>query len=119
MSRPVLEKIAAGETLDDDDIQYAKDRGIAVPGVYAGGVAAEDAMPPSAPGVNPNPVVAPSHIGTAPVEEEVEIVDLDRMTKKELFALAEEKGIDAPKSATKDELISLLSEDVDEEGDQE
>lgn len=38
-------------------------------------------------------------------------MELDKMTVKELKALAEEKGVDVPNGAKKDEIIRLLTEE--------
>ena len=54
--------------------------------------------------------VDPFDDGSEPTPQGVETVELDTLTKRELIALIQAKGLKPPHNATKDELIQFLSE---------
>lgn len=55
----------------------------------------------------------------APVEDATEGIDFDKLTVKELRALAEEKGIEVPANAKKNDIILLFLEPEEAEEDEE
>jgi len=108
----LLKKIAEGTKLTEDELKFASDHAITVPGVEnaPGTVTVHDDFT-----VNPpNPVV---QTGAMPLQEEVVSEDdLQNMRKSELLAFAEENGIDVNKSDTNDELVSKILAALPEEG---
>lgn len=107
MSRDIAAKLAAGEELDEDEIQYARDRGMALPEEYGEG-AADTAFDPTT-----GHVVSSGDFGGPPEEEAAEYSD---MTKADLRAEADSRGLDVASDATKAEIVAALEED-DEAGD--
>lgn len=113
MSRNILEKLANEEELDDDDIAYARDRGIKLPEEYGPGPESmtEESEGPARP---QEPVVQGKDFGP---ESEESADELEQLTKAELKAMAEERGLDVPSGSTKQDIIDLLTgeEPEDEE----
>jgi hypothetical protein len=96
--RPVLAKLAKGESLDDDDVAWARERGIPLPAEYGSQTEAS----------NPDDEES-AELG---LEDDGEVEedgpDLARLSKAELLSMAESKGIDVLQNATKAELIEAL-----------
>ena len=60
-----------------------------------------------------NPVDTPSDLAPQGVDDQPgQTEDFESMTKDELFALLEEKGVNVSSRATKDELVALAKEDA-------
>lgn len=87
--RDVRAKLAKGEELDEDDIKYARERGIELPNDAGVGEDRVRSDSPTSPG---------------------ESVPFDEMTKADLMSLAEQRGIEMHRSWTKDEMIATLEE---------
>ena len=107
MSRNVLEKLANDETLDDDDVQYARDHGIALPEEYG----VDPGMTQVEPGSTPVPVVSGSTYPMAQQESEPGLFltpdQLDLLTVNELTSLADAAEIEV--SGKKADIIDQLS----------
>lgn len=107
MSRNVLEKLANDETLDDDDVQYARDHGIALPEEYG----VDPGMTQVDPGSTPVPVVSGPTYPMAQQESEPGLFltpdQLDLLTVNELTSLADAAEIEV--SGKKADIIEQLS----------
>jgi hypothetical protein len=109
MARDIQGKLAAGETLDDDDITYAMDRGIALPEEYEGAVATMQAERVA--GQPPTPVFQTGAFGFGPsagpgifISED----QLNQLKKKELETLADLLGKDVDMSDSKSDMVAAL-----------
>lgn len=103
MSRDVRRKLASGEELDEADIQYARERGIPLPG--DSGKAASNVPPePVAPQPEPEPEPEkPTETGQ-PLPD-----DLSSLTKPALASIGEQRGLDLdPRRMNKDAMIKAL-----------
>ena len=107
MSRPnILQKVADGEDLTDEELQWAKDHSI--PGVEGATVEVRDDL-----SVNPpTPLVTTGPMGMPAAEEEgTEVVDedyLDSMTKKQLQEFAAQNGIEVSSSMKHGEMVQAI-----------
>jgi hypothetical protein len=111
MARDIAGKLAAGETLDDDDVKYAVDRGIALPEDYDTQVAQFTALPgEGGPIVQTGPAF-PSSAG----QGQVQVVVLDFMTKAELASFAEEYGLEVDQGDTKPEMMKAIAAQLNSE----
>jgi len=111
MSRDVRRKIAAGEELDEADIQYARARGIRIPDPGTSGVAPSEPEPaPPAPEPDAEPILRREPTAAQP---EPEVSDLESLSKKEIAALAEQRGLELnPNRMSKAAMIDAMSADV-------
>jgi len=123
LSRDVLKKLEEGEELDEDDIQYAHDRGIDIGDDYATPIIHDSPNPPT-PIMQTGPAFppGPSNLDALTPEQRDELRDaldaydegpaegLDGMTKAELLQYAEEHGIEANSGMNKDEIKAAINE---------
>lgn len=110
MSRNVPEKIAKGEDLDEDDLIYARDHGIALPPEYE--TELEGGMTQVEPGTTPTPVVSgPAYPQPSRAQTEPGLFltpdQLDSLAVGQLKQLAEAADIEV--SGKKADIISQLS----------
>ena len=112
MSRDVRRKIAAGEELDEADIQYARERGIRIPDPGASDVPvpSNPAPEPPAPEPDAEPTIRREPAAAQPLPE---ASDLESLSKKEIAALAEQRGLELnPNRMSKAAMIDAMSADV-------
>jgi hypothetical protein len=108
MSFPNLrEKIANGDRLTEEEVQAAIERSIPLPDEYDAPAGSFSGKPQAAPGETEGPVVqtGPAYSG-AP-----EPGQLESLTKEELAALGEQRGLDLSMSMKKAEMIEALAEE--------
>lgn len=116
MARDVLRKIAKGTKLDELDVGYARDRGIPLPG---DDIEPVDAVRPVPPVVQTGPAFTGGEgggnepVSGNPLSQPTasDSSDLESMSKSELVALGEQRGLSLKKGMTKTKMIKALSEE--------
>jgi len=120
MSRNVAEKLANDEQLDEDDVQYARDHGIALPEEYG----VDPGMSQVEPGTTPVPVVSGPAYPMAQRQQQpsepglfLNTDQLEMLTVSELTTLADAADVEV--SGKKADIIAQLSGGTASAGEEE
>jgi len=111
MSRNVQEKLAKNQKLDDDDVEYARQRGIALPDEYG---EASGTVSQLEPGTTPVPVAQTGPAYPMPGRDQqgpgvfLTADELESLTAAEIESVAEAKGVEISGRSKAAKVASLV-----------